>query len=68
MRSRHLIAIAIILAVGFSLKPLFLSSPAAVAQVDDVKTAGIEVSKVQLDAKLPLQPIHDMSLVFSNGD
>jgi len=68
MRSRHLIAFGLVLVVGLGVTLSLLSGPSAEANVDAFKTSGINVSKMHVDAKLPIANIHDMTFVFSRAD
>jgi hypothetical protein len=68
MRSHHLIAIAAVLAVGFGVKLFFPSNPTAEANVDAVKSVGMDISKISVTAMLPEQKTHDMTFVFANVD
>jgi hypothetical protein len=68
MRSQHLIAIALAFAAGFGVKQLFFSPSTAKANVDAVvKGASIDLSKMPVDAELPVHKMHDMTFVFSEA-
>ena len=69
MRSHHLIAIALAFVAGFGVKQLFFSPSTAKANVDDaVRGASIDVSKIRVDADLPVHKMHDMSFVFTDSN
>ena len=69
MRANHFIAAAVAVSIAIAVKVLFLSGPAAEASADNLKTgAGLDVSKMHENAKLPEQAMHDMTFVFSDGD
>jgi hypothetical protein len=68
MRSHHVIAIATAVVVGLGVKLLFFSGPSAEAKVDPVERAGVDVSKMPVNAKLPTETIRDMAFVFSHSE
>jgi hypothetical protein len=68
MRSHHIVAFVTALAVGFGVKLFFFSGPSAEANVDPVKSASMEISKMQANAKLPTETIYDMTFVFPHGE
>jgi hypothetical protein len=68
MRSHHVIAIATAVVIGLGVKLLFISGPSAEAKVDPVERAGVDVSKMPVNAKLPIETIHDMTFVFSHSE
>jgi hypothetical protein len=68
MRSHHIIAIAIVLVVGFGVARFFLSSPTAEANVDTLERFSMDISKMHANTNLPDEKIHDMTFVFSHGD
>jgi hypothetical protein len=63
MRTRHVIAIVAAILVGFGLKLTFFSGPIAAADVGSVN-----ISEMHQNIKnLPVEKLHDMTFVFSNG-
>ena len=69
MRSRHIIAITAVLAVGFGVKLIFFSSPTAEANVDAINSVRMDISQLHQNVKSLLpQRFRDMSLVFPGGD
>ena len=67
MRANHIIAVAAVVLIGFTVKVGFLSAPIAQANADGLTIAGLDVSKLHVNAKLPEQAMHDMSFVFSHA-
>ena len=70
MRAHHVIitAVAVIL-IGFGVKLTFFWAPTAEANLLSVKSVSMDISEVQRSTKnLPVQKIHDMTFVFSDGD
>jgi hypothetical protein len=68
MRAHHAIAIVTVILVGFGLKLTFFSGPIAAADVGSTKSVSIDVSEMHRNIKnLPVEKIHDMTFVFSNG-
>ncbi len=68
MRARHVIAIVTVILVGFGLKLTFFSAPIAAADVASVKSVSMDVFELQQNIKnLPVEKLHDMTFVFSNG-
>jgi len=65
MRSHSLIAIAAVILVGVGVKVAFFSAPNAAANL--TSTGSVDVSVAQTK-NLPVQKIHDMTFVFSEGD
>ena len=51
MRSHHIIAIAVVLVVGFGVARFFLSSPTAEANVDTLERFSMDVSKMHANTK-----------------
>jgi hypothetical protein len=48
---------------------IFFTDPAAEAKVLSVKSISMDISELHRNTKnLPVQKIHDMSFVFSDGD
>jgi len=69
MRAHHAIAIVAAILVGFGLKLIFFSDPAAEADARSVKSASIDIFQMHRNIKnLPVEKFHDMTFVFSGGD
>jgi hypothetical protein len=68
MRSHFVIAVAAILTAGFGLTLFALARPTGGEIADGVKSPSRNVSQTRGTTKLPIQKIHDMSVVFSQGD
>jgi hypothetical protein len=67
MRAHYAIAIVAAILVGFSLKLVFFSAPIAVAHTGVIKSVSMDISEMQQSIKnLPMEKIHDMTIVFSN--
>jgi hypothetical protein len=50
------------------LKLTFFSGPIAVADVGSVKSVSVDISEMHQNIKnLPVEKLHDMTFVFSNG-
>ena len=68
MRARHVIAVVTVILVGFGLKLTFFSGPIAAADVASVKSVSMDVFELHQNIKnLPVEKLHDMTFVFSNG-
>jgi len=70
MRAHHVIiaAVAVIL-IGFGVTLIFFLAPTAEANLSRSKGVSMDISEVQRSTKnLPVQKIHDMTFVFSDGD
>ena len=68
MLARHVIAVMTVIAVGFGLKLTFFSAPIAAADVGSAKSVRMDISEMHQNIKnLPVEKIHDMTFVFSNG-
>jgi hypothetical protein len=68
MRARHVIAVVTVILVGFGLKLTFFSGPIAAADVGSVKSVSMNISEMHQNIKnLPVEKLHDMTFVFSNG-
>jgi len=65
MRSHSLIAIAAVILVGFGVKLAFFSAPNAAADLNSARNVDVSVAQTK---NLPVQKIHDMTFVFSDGD
>ena len=64
MRSDRVVAVAAILIAGFGVTLFFVARPIAERTADGVTN----VSQTRATAQLPIQKIHDMIVVFSQGD
>jgi len=72
MRAHHGVfaAVAVIL-VGLGVKLVFFSEPTADAKLLSVKSMSMDISELHRNTNiknLPVQKIHDMTFVFSDGD
>jgi hypothetical protein len=66
MRAPYAFTLIAAIVVGIALKLFFFSAPPAEA---DVRAGfGLDVSKMHQNQNLPMQKMHDMSFVFSDGD
>jgi len=68
MRPYLVIAIVTVLVVGFAAKVFLFSGSSAEANVDSIKSSIMDVSKMHVNTKLPMQKMHDMTFVFSDND
>jgi hypothetical protein len=68
MRPYLVIATVTVLVVGFAAKVFFFSGSSAEANVDPIKNSILDVSKMHVNTKLPMQKMHDMTFVFSDND
>ena len=69
MRAHHAFAVVAVIVVGFVLKLTFLSAPISEASVGSVTSANIDISQVHQHLQsLPVEKLHDMTFVFSDGD
>jgi hypothetical protein len=69
MRAHHVIAIVAVILVGVGLKVIFFAAPAAEADSLSIKSVSLDISRMHRNTEnLPVQKIHDMSFVFSDGD
>ena len=69
MRTRHVVTLFAVILVGFGVKLIFFSAPAAEADLLSVKIGSMDVSQMHQNIKkLPVEKIHDMTFVFSDGD
>jgi hypothetical protein len=65
MRSHSVIAIAAVILVGFGVKLAFFSAPHVAANLNSTGSVVVSVASTK---DLPVQKIHDMTFVFSEGD
>jgi hypothetical protein len=69
MRAHHVIAIVAVILVGVGVKLTFFAAPTAEAESLFVKSVSLDISQMHQNTKnLPVQKLHDMSFVFSDGD
>ena len=69
MRAHHIIAVVAAILVGFGVKLIFFTAPTAEAVSLSIKSVGVDVSHLHRNvSNLPVENLHDMSLVFSGGD
>jgi hypothetical protein len=69
MRAQHVIAVVAAIFVGVGLKLIFFAAPTAEADARPIKSVSVDISQIHQNSKsLPVQKLHDMSLVFSAGD
>ena len=68
MRTHHAIAVVAVILFGVGVKPNFFSVPTAEADSLAGKNVGLDVSRLHEKKILPVQELHDMSVVFSAGD
>jgi hypothetical protein len=69
MRVHPITAAATFLLVVVGVKLFFLSGLIAAADVDATRSASVDLSEMHHKLKnLPVEKIHDMTFVFSNGD
>ena len=66
MRSRYLIAILVLVLVGFGSKLFFFAAP--IAEANPKPSSGINISEMQKNLALPHQKLHDMTFVFVEAD
>ena len=64
MRANHAVALVTILLVGIGLKLFFFAAPPAEAEA----RPGLDISRMHIDKKLPVQKLHDTTFVFSPDD
>lgn len=67
-RSHRAIAVAAFAMAGFGVTLFSLSRPTAEGIADGFKSPSRDVSQTRETAQLPIQKIHDMTVVFSQGD
>jgi hypothetical protein len=66
MRVHQAIAIVALILIGFGVKLVFFSPAGAVSRTNDMLS--IDIAKMQENRNLPVQKMHDMSVVFSTGE
>ena len=65
MRTPPATAIATVILVGFGVKLAFFSAQKAAADLGSTGSVGVSVAQTKA---LPVQKVHDMTFVFSDGD
>ena len=69
MRTHHVIAVVAVILVGVAVKLIFFAAPTAGADPLATENMGLDVSRMHQNVKnLPVQELHDMSVVFSDRD
>ena len=69
MRANHVIAVVAAILVGAGVKLTFFTAATAETDSLSVKSARVDISQLHQNAKnLPMQRIHDMSVVFAGSD
>jgi hypothetical protein len=64
-----IIAAVSVILIGFGVKLIFFTEPIAEAKVLSVESMSMDISELHRNTNnLPVQKIHDMSFVFSDGD
>jgi hypothetical protein len=68
MRSHRVSAVAAILIAGFGVTLFSFSRPIAAGITHGVESPSLDISQPRGADQLPIQKIHDMTVVFSQGD
>jgi hypothetical protein len=72
MRAYHVIIAAVsVILIGFGVKLFFFTEPIAEAKVLSVESMSMDISDLHRNTNtknLPVQKIHDMTFVFSDGE
>jgi hypothetical protein len=70
MRAHHVIIAAVaVTLIGFGVKLIFFTDPAAEAKVLSLESMSMNISELHRNTtNLPVQKIHDMTFVFSDGE
>ena len=72
MRAHHALAVVAVMLIGFGMKLLFFSAPAAEADTQAVSHDSINVIQMHIDHpnknNMPTQKMHDMTFIFSDND
>jgi len=69
MRAHHVIAVVVVLLIGFGVKLTFFNAPAAEADSTPTKIISMNIPAMHENAKnTPVHRVHDMSFVFADGD
>ena len=64
MRRNHAVALVTIIPVGIGVKLFFFVAPPAEADA----RSHLDISRIHIDKKLPVQKLHDRTPVFSADD
>jgi hypothetical protein len=64
MRRNHAVALVTIILVGIGVKLFFFVAPHAEADA----RSGLDISRMHIDKKLPVQKLRDTTFVFSADD
>ena len=72
MRAHHVIAVVTVLIIGLGAKQFFFPVTEAEADLRAVPSASMNVLQMHIDhpnmKNIPVQKMHDMTFVFSDGD
>ena len=69
MRAQHIIAVVIVLLIGFGVKLTFFNAPAAEADSIPTNSISMDIPAMHENAQnIPMHRVHDMSFVFADGD
>jgi hypothetical protein len=69
VRRRHVIAVLVVLIIGIGAKQFFF--PATKAAADAIPSVSMDVMQMHHDIdikNIPVQKMHDMTFVFTEGD
>jgi hypothetical protein len=66
-RAHYAIAVVAIILVAFGVKLFFFSAPTAEAQLA-VESFSMDIAKMHENPNFPVQHVHDMTFVYSDGD
>ena len=68
MSTHPAVAVVTVILLGFGLKLTFFSGPIVAADTGSTRNAGLYVSEMHSKIKnLPVENVHDMTFVFSDG-
>jgi hypothetical protein len=68
MRFHHVVAIAAVLVIGIGVKLFFFPAASAGANRGGIENLSMDASKIEVGTPPSIQKIHDMTVVFANGD
>jgi hypothetical protein len=69
MRARHIIAVAVVILVGFGVKFTFFNAPAAEAVSTSIKNVSMDIDAIHANApNIPAQNVYDMTFVLTDGN
>jgi hypothetical protein len=68
MRIHTAVALAALILVGLGAKLFLFSAPPAEATISDIQSSSMDISKMHENRILPVQKMHDMTFVYSEGD